>query len=568
MSSIIGIDLGTTNSLIAAWHNGESRLITNAAGSYLTPSAVSFDNDHVLIGEAAANRVITHPAETFSYFKRDMGTPKRFGNGRKALRAEDLSALVIRQLLDDAELVLGTRPSEAVISVPAYFSDAQRHATRAAGQIAGLTVERLINEPTAAAMAHGLHENADGRTIVVIDLGGGTLDVSVVECFDGVMEVHASAGDNNLGGRDFDELLRAWFVKTHSIDYIGLELSARNRLVRACQQARHDLSSSHNTELTITAGKGRRQKTYTSALDRAHFEKLAAPLLNRLQIVVERAIRDCRLSLQAIDDIVLVGGATRMPVVRNLIGRMFRRLPAANVDPDQIVARGAAIQAALKARDSSLEDVVLTDVSPYTLGIGIARETDRDQWSEGFYLPIIERNSRVPVSRMDTVHPISELQKTVTVPIFQGESRLVKNNIRLGEIEVPVGKGDDRSVQVRFTYDINGILEVDVEVPGTGEHRNLVINSSGKMLSEEDIRKSLQSISHLKVLPRETIQNVTTLSRAERMYEEALGEERSYIGELIARFERILDGQDPEQIDAARAELAQLLDDLDQGRFR
>ncbi|MEM6710445.1 MAG: Hsp70 family protein, partial [Pseudomonadota bacterium] len=359
---IVGIDLGTTNSLLAVWHDGSPRIVRSATGRDLTPSAVSVAEDgHILVGDAARDRLVSHPERSIGYFKRFMGSDRQLTIAGRQFRPEELSALVIRQLLDDAEADTGARPTDAVISVPAYFSDAQRKATRTAGQLAGLNVERLVNEPTAAAMAYGLHELADERLIVVIDLGGGTLDVSILEFFDGVMEVHATAGDNHLGGRDFDESITTWFTKEIGLSIDELRTAEQARLIAASEAARHRLTDSDAAVLTLAQSRRfRGELVHQAELTRTTFESLCAPLLSRMQIAIERAIRDSKLSLDQITDVILVGGATRMALVRSLVSRMFQRIPLSRPDPDRIVAEGAAVQAALKARDASLKDVVLT----------------------------------------------------------------------------------------------------------------------------------------------------------------------------------------------------------------
>ncbi len=563
--SIVGIDLGTTHSLIGWWQEdrGEPALALNALGSVLTPSAVSLDSQgQLLVGQAALDRLVSHPQVSSSLFKRLMGTEQAIKLGTRSFRPEELSALVIRQLLQDLEAAGQQRPQEAVISVPAYFSDAQRKATKVAGELAGLRVERLVNEPTAAALAYGLADQADDCTVAVIDLGGGTLDVSILEYFSGVMQVRASTGDRTLGGTDFDELLLNHLLTAHDIKLAKLSPSELAAVRRRVTQAKHELSTQTETSLQFSVSATLRSKTYESELTRAEFEKLSAPLLKRLTQTIERAMRDSKLTATALDNVLLVGGATRMPMIRNLVGRLFQRLPLSHINADEVVAKGAVVQGALRAERRELEDVVLTDVAPYTLGIDIAVEK-AGGYEGGHFMPIIERNSPVPISRVQIVSPISDQQDTVLCHIFQGESRLVKNNVLLGKIEQRLHGDAERNVNVRFTYDINGILEVTTQVVGSEHEQRLVISGASNTMTPTEIDAALAKLQDLKVHPRNQLENSTAMARAERMYEEALGERRDHIAKLIQWFEIQLEQQDKALADAARLEMLEHLDELD-----
>jgi len=371
---IVGIDLGTTNSLIAVWQDGVARLIPNMLGEFLTPSCVSLDEDgSILVGRAARERLQTHPERTAAVFKRHMGSDKVVHLGKRAFRAEELSALVLKALKADAEAYLGAPVTEAVITVPAYFSDAQRKATRAAGQLAGLKVDRLLNEPTAAALAYGMHQQGNESRFLVFDLGGGTFDVSILELFEGVMEVRASAGDNYLGGEDFVlTMMELFFERT------GLPAKLKNdphfmqRLTAQAESAKRVLSAAP----TATMRMRHDDKDHLLEIDEELLEKVCAHLLKRLRDPVERALRDANLRSSELDSIVLAGGATRMPVVKRLVTRMFGRFPASDINPDEVVALGAAVQAGLKMKDAALKEVVMTDVSPYSLGIEISMPSE------------------------------------------------------------------------------------------------------------------------------------------------------------------------------------------------
>ena len=566
---MIGIDLGTTNSAIAVWQDGKPELIANALGERLTPSVVSvLEDGAIVVGQAAKDRLLTHPTMTIAAFKRWMGSGRSTLLGKRSFRPEELSALVLRQLVDDAARALGRPITEAVISVPAYFSDAQRRATRIAGELAGLKVERLVNEPTAAAIAYGLHDALNEHRILIIDLGGGTLDVSLLEFFDGVMQVHATAGDNFLGGEDFDSVIVDAFLTQHGIKADTLsDIEAAALRIQAVR-AKHQLSSAHSVQLSLSTKSMLRNRTLESSLTREQFEALVEPLLTRTRHVIERALRDARSTPSAIDSVVLGGGATRMPMLRNMVGRLFGRLPLSHLSPDEVVAMGAAAQAGLQARDGALQDVVLTDVSPYTLGIEVAVQRGARDHESGHFLPIIERNSTVPVSRVERVVPVQPNQRVLTCEIYQGESRLVKNNIKLGSVEVPLPKdGGDNGVEVRFTYDVNGILEVLIKVLADGSMRRLVINHGGKTLSDTEIEASLTKLANIKVHPREDAPNRALIARAERVYEECLGDDRNRVAEALRAFEIVLDQQQPHAVEAARAALEQALAQFDLGVF-
>ncbi|RMV39293.1 Chaperone protein HscC [Pseudomonas syringae pv. maculicola] len=537
---IVGIDLGTTNSLVAVWRDGSSELVTNALGETLTPSVVGLDDDgQILVGKAARERLQTHPEKTTALFKRYMGSAQEIRLGAGTYRPEELSSLVLKSLKADVERAYGEPVTEAVISVPAYFSDAQRKATRIAGELAGLKVEKLINEPTAAALAYGLHQKQGETSFLVFDLGGGTFDISILELFDGVMEVRASAGDNFLGGEDFDRLLVEHFLALHrdEQDFPAKELVTPS-LRREAERVRKALGQDDRVDFVLRHAEREWRKTITQE----QMSDLFAPLLARLRSPIERALRDAKIRVADLNEILLVGGTTRMPLIRKLAAGMFGRFPAMTLNPDEVVAQGAAIQAALKQRDAALEEVVLTDVCPYTLGIETTQYVFNG-YQPGHYLPIIERNSVVPVSRVRTVNTISDNQDHVLLKIFQGESRLVKDNIALGELNIPVPKAKAGEVEldVRFTYDNNGLLEADVLIQMTGEKHKLVIENNPGVMTPTEIRERLKVLEALKVHPREQQVNTHLTARLERLYQEYLGEARETIGIWAAQFQRVLE---------------------------
>jgi molecular chaperone HscC len=560
---IVGIDLGTTNSLVAVWQDGRARTLPNALGEVLTPSCVSVDDDgSILVGRAARERLQTHPDRTAAVFKRYMGSDRVLRLADRDFRPEELSALVLRSLKADAEAALGEPVTEAIISVPAYFSDAQRKATRAAGQLAGLKVERLLNEPTAAGLAYGLHQRDRETRFLVFDLGGGTFDVSVLELFEGVMEVRASAGDNLLGGEDFlAPLVELFFERTGLSPELRRDRRLMHRLLAEAERAKRTLSAAPEATLRVRVG----EVEHAATVDEATLERIGAPVLARIRHPVERALRDARLRAGELDAVVLAGGATRMPMVRRLVTTLFGRFPLVELDPDQVVALGAAVQAGLKAKDLALREVVMTDVAPYSMGVEVAREVDGVNVARGLFDPVIERNGAVPVSRVKRYFPLQDQQARIDLRIHQGEARLASDNIPLGRLEVPLPglPRAESGVDVRFTYDVNGLLQVEATVLATGCTSALVIQGNPGLLTDEEIARRLAALSDLKIHPRDRLENRTALARAERLYEQLLSGAREGLGAVIERFEAALAAQDRAQADGARRLLEQVLDQLE-----
>ena len=566
---IVGIDLGTTNSLVGVWRENGVELVPNALGAMLTPSVVSLDRSgDILVGAAARERLSSHPALTAAAFKRYMGIPRRISLGTQSFRAEELASFVIRSLRSDAEAFLGKPIKEAVIAVPAYFSDAQRRATRMAGELAGLKVERLLNEPTAAALAYGLSGADANGSVLVFDLGGGTFDVSVLEMNDGVLEVRATAGDNFLGGEDFDEAIAAWFLlETGMPAYDPLEadplrLIFTARLRREAEAARRRLGNQADTAMSVQRPDG---STAQAILSSDRFARLAEPLLERLRRPIARALANSRIRPEQLAHVVLAGGATRMPIIRREAARLFGRLPLQRLDPDEVVGRGAAVQAGLKMRSAALDDMVLTDVAPYTLGIAIV-EVGPDGPVHGRMLPVIERNTVVPVSRMRDVSPARDFQRQVSVNIFQGESRLVKDNIGLGSFELTLTarRKADQSIDVRFTYDVNGILEVSATA-ADGASERVVIRHSPDVPQPELAEARLAALAVLKIHPREAAANRMLLARAERLFEEVQGPSRDVLGSAIDAFDAALHSQSTQSIALAASALAAALTQAEAG---
>lgn len=559
--TIVGIDLGTTHSLVGCYGASGARLLPNALGNLLTPSVISVGEDgSILVGQAASDRLVSHPQQSVGVFKRWMGTDRTTRLGQHSFRPEELSALVLKSLLADAESALGEPVTEAVVSVPAYFSDAQRKATRIAGELAGIKVERLVNEPTAAALAYGLQQRDGGGRYLVFDLGGGTFDVSILELFEGVMEVHASAGDNFLGGDDFLQLMAEACLRDLDLRSDALAAGERAQLLRRLELAKRELSNQADVKLALPLAGSEREW----AIDAERFERICEPLVQRLRAPLERAMRDARLRPADLDEIVLVGGASRMPLCARLVSRMFGRLPMRHVNPDEAVALGACVAAGMKARDERLEEIVLTDVCPHTLGVETSREIASNQFEGGVFSPIIERNSTVPVSRVERYFPVRDGQREVNFAIYQGESPRVANNVRLGSISVPVPPKPrlDNPVDVRFTYDINGLLQVEATAISTGTTREVVLEKNPGVLDPDEIRSRLAALSAIKIHPREQQENTTLVARAERLYEELLWA-RDQLQDALVRFRSVLDGQDLRVIAEHRASFQAFLDAIE-----
>lgn len=561
--AVIGIDLGTTNSLIGVFRDGKAELIENSFGKLLTPSSVAVDErGEIVVGAAAREMEVMHPHHCVSSFKRWMGTDRTVTLAGKTFRAEELSALVLRSLMDDYRAKFDETVSEAVISCPAYFNDTQRKATINAARLAGLKVERLINEPTAAVLAYGLEAAEEGQ-FLVFDLGGGTFDVSILHKFDGIFEVRATSGDNFLGGDDFTTVIAKIICRKHSLDLNTVSAHDRAKIVRAADGIKTGLSAQADVPFRLVLSTGEYEGTVT----RDNFELESVDLLRRLRAPLERTIRDSIIKPAELDAIVLVGGATRMPMIRQMVARLFGKLPFVTINPDEVVARGATLQAALKARDASVDDMMLTDVCPFTLGIASQRKRP-DGKSEMMVAPIIQRNAMIPISRHDQFTTVEDNQGQIRVMVYQGENLKPEHNVHIGSVEVQVPRkpAGQESIDVRFTYDVNGALEVEVKVTSTGLTRTAVFsNTSG--LSEEELLLRFKALNQLKLAPREQQENRELLARAERLYAEALGQDREIISQAILEFTAAIEDQAQRQPDVVRQQFRNMLDRFEQFSF-
>jgi molecular chaperone DnaK len=488
MARAVGIDLGTTNSVIAVLEAGDPTIIPNAEGGRTTPSVVSFKDGEVLVGEVAKRQAITNPDQTVRSVKRHMGTDWNIEVDGKKLTAQEISARILMKLKRDAESYLGDKVTDAVITVPAYFNDAQRQATNEAGQIAGLNVLRIINEPTAAALAYGLDKDEDDHTILVFDLGGGTFDVSVLEIGDGVFEVKATSGDTNLGGDDWDQKVIDWLVEGFKNDH-GVDLSkdrmALQRLKEAAEKAKIELSTVSETEVNlpfITAtsdGPLHLQRK----LARSEFQKLTEDLLERTRRPFDQAIKDAGVPVSAIDHVVLVGGSTRMPAVQELVKGLTGKDPHRGVNPDEVVAAGAAIQAGVLKGD--VKDILLLDVTPLTLGI---------ETKGGVMTRMIERNTTIPTKRSEIFTTAENNQADVEIHVLQGERAMANDNKSLGKFRltgIPPAPMGIPQIEVTFDIDANGIVNVHAKDLATSKEQKMTI-TGGTALAQDDIDRMVK----------------------------------------------------------------------------
>ena len=490
MGKIIGIDLGTTNSCVSVMEGGKPVVITNPEGSRTTPSIVSFSKTgERLVGDLAKRQAITHPDKTVRSIKRKMGTDSRTEIDGKGYSPQEISAMILQKLKSDAESYLGESVNEAVITVPAYFNDAQRQATKDAGRIAGLDVKRIINEPTAAALAYGL-DNENEQTIMVYDLGGGTFDVSIIDIGDGVIEVLATSGDNNLGGDDFDQrvidhLVRE-FQKEEGIDLSGDKM-AMQRLKDAAENAKKELSNMTTTDINIpfiTANEDG-YKNLSVRLTRAEFDRLTADLVERTLTPVRNALNDAGLQPSQLDKVLLVGGSTRIPAVQEAVKKATGKEPSKTLNPDECVAIGAAIQGGKLSGESGSGDILLLDVTPLTLGI---------ETMGGVATPLIERNTTIPAKKSQVFSTAENNQTAVDIHVVQGERPLAKDNKTLGRFRldgIPAAPRGIPQIEVTFDIDANGIVNVTAKDLGTGKEQKITITASTN-LSDDEIDKAVK----------------------------------------------------------------------------
>ena len=565
MAKAVGIDLGTTNSVVAVLEGGEPTVIANAEGGRTTPSVVAFAKDgEVLVGEVAKRQAITNPDRTIRSVKREMGKNWSIDIDGKDYNAQEVSARTLMKLKRDAEAYLGDTVTEAVITVPAYFDDAQRTATQEAGKVAGLEVLRIINEPTAAALAYGLEKGDEDQTILVFDLGGGTFDVSVLEIGDGVFEVKSTSGDTSLGGDDWDERVITWLVESFTNDH-GVDLSKDNmamqRLKEAAEKAKIELSASQSTQINLpfvtATDAGPLHMDY--ALSRSKFQELTSDLLERCRKPFEQAIKDAGLSMSEIEHVILVGGSTRMPAVTELVQTMTGKEPNKSVNPDEVVAVGAAVQAGVLRGE--VKDILLLDVTPLSLGI---------ETKGGVMTKMIERNTTIPTRRTEVYTTAEDNQPSVEIHVLQGEREMSQFNKTLGKfqlVDIPPAPRGVPQIEVTFDIDANGIVHVSAKDRATGKEQSITITGQSS-LDQDKIDQMIADAEAHANEDRERKEEAETRNTADSMiYQtekmindnaEKLGEEeKTDIEEKIATLKTSLEGDamDLESVKNAMEEL-------------
>ena len=565
MGKIIGIDLGTTNSAVAVMEGGESVIIPNIEGNRTTPSVVAFTKDgERLVGETAKRQAITNPDRTISSIKRHMGSDFNVKIDDKTYSPQDISAMILQKLKADAESYLGEKITEAVITVPAYFTDAQRQATKDAGRIAGLDVKRIVNEPTAAALAYGEDKDTEAQTVMVYDLGGGTFDVSILELSDGVFEVHATRGNNKLGGDDFDNRLIDYiaeeFKKENGIDLKSDNMSLQ-RLKEAAEKAKKELSSTMSTNINLPFITASQSGPLHLNMDvsRAKFDELTADLVKKTEGPVKDALKDAGLNANEIDKVLLVGGSTRIPAVQECIKKLTGKQPQKDINPDECVALGAAIQGGVLSGD--VKDLLLLDVTPLSLGIEtMGNITTR----------LIERNTTIPTKKSQVFTTAADNQTSVEIHVLQGERQMAKDNVTLGRFTLdgiaPARRGVPQ-IEVTFDIDANGIVNVSAKDKGTGKEQHITITSSTN-LNEEEIEKKVkeaemyaQEDAKKKDLIEARNNADSMIYQSENTLKDVEGKisdaDKTKIEEAIKGLKDVKDGEDLEAIKSKTEELTQ-----------
>ena len=570
MGRMIGIDLGTTNSLATYIDdNGEIQFVKNEYGNILIPSVVGIDeNDDIIVGELAKERRMMNAEETASNFKRRMGTDAKIKVKNRTFDAQMLSSFVLKHLKENAKKQLSEKIDRAIISVPAYFNDKQRRDTKMAAELAGLTVERLINEPTAAALSLGSHILDQNLKFIVLDLGGGTFDVTLLETFENIMEVLSISGDTMLGGEDFTTKICEIFLKNIKLSIADLSRDERTKLYTKADRAKK-LISLKNVEIEMEI-KG---KKYKSEITQENFRETVKPLLVKMKVAIDKALQDGNTDAREIEKVILVGGAVKLGIIEEFVEKYFHKMRGEKIyfnnddfiennklvsiaaDPDTVVAYGVGIAVGMKERNKVFKGRILTDVCPFTLGTEIVGRR---------FAPIIPRNTTVPTSRSEYFYTIEDYQSQVTVGIYQGESLNIDDNLFLGEflLDVPQNLAGKEAINVRFTYDINGILEVEATVVSTGLKKSkLIVNGD---LSEEEKNEKIKMLEEIKIQSENKNKDKLLLERANRIYAEIVNTEiRNHISEYLENYQKIVVTGDRIRIQKTKKSFSEFLDKID-----
>ena len=526
--AVIGIDLGTTNSIAVVFRNGEVEMIPNSFGEYLTPSVVTIENNELIVGKIAKQKLVTNPENTASLFKRDRGTNKTIKLGKNKYLPQELSALVLKQLINDAEKYLNEKVEEVVISVPAYFNAKQRRATKLAGEIIGVKVDRLINEPSTAAIA--CHED-EFETFVVFDFGGGTLDVSVVDCFENVVSICSIAGNNKLGGIDFDRAISMYFCQQNNIDYNSLLRAEKESLFLAAERAKIALQNEDEVNMKLSI----RGKLYSIKISNEILSLISKPILDEIREVIRRAVKDSGFTSSEIDRMIMVGGSSYMPIVKDYLEKLLKIPVDSAEDIDCMVAMGLGKYLGIKQRCSEVKDLVVTDICPFSLSTPIVNESDANNPLSKVIIP---KNTVLPSSRTVTLQAYKRGQKNVSISVYQGEEMYENENILLGhaKVNIPRNYKENERFNITYSYDINSMLYVEVEILSTGEKNVFIIGDDKKLESIKE-GKQLSAIKEISIKLNSNPEYEACIERARRIYKELSPELKRMLQERMESLE-------------------------------